>query len=242
MPETSAAVRWIGCPQSNFHRGRPAALRPEAIVIHVMDGSFAAGESVFLDPSTQRSAHYGISHAGDVHQYVDEKNTAFHAGTVVRPTWSLLKLGVNPNFYTIGIEHEGTADEPWTASQMTSSSRLISEIASRWNIPLDLDHVIRHHEIRASKTCPGNWMQDLSVLLPEPAAANELSQVRLRTNVNLRSVEPKTSAPILRVLSAGLEISVRGVVIGDAVSGNAYWYVDGNGNFFWSGAACRSPS
>jgi len=53
--------QWIGCPESNFRKGRPFGLRPEAIVVHIMDGSFAAGESVFRNPETQKSAHYGIS-------------------------------------------------------------------------------------------------------------------------------------------------------------------------------------
>jgi|SRR5277367_11513 len=162
--QPSVAAHWIGCPQNNFHRGR-AGYRPEAIVIHIMDGSFAAGESVFADPRTQKSAHYGLSRTGIVHQYVEETDTAFHAGIVVRPTWKLLKPKVNPNFYTIGIEHEGTADEVWPAEQLNASSLLIAQIAARWEIPLDENHVIFHHQIRASKTCPGNWLRDVSTLL-----------------------------------------------------------------------------
>ncbi len=64
-------VKWMGCASGNFHRGRPAGHHPEAIVIHIMDGSLAAGESVFLNPATQKSAHYGVSTTGEVHQYVD---------------------------------------------------------------------------------------------------------------------------------------------------------------------------
>jgi N-acetylmuramoyl-L-alanine amidase len=160
----SVTPRWFGCPQSNFHRNR-AGLRPEAIVIHIMDGNFAAGESVFADPTTHKSAHYGISQSGIVHQYVEETDTAFHAGIVVRPTWKLLKPRVNPNFYTIGIEHEGTADDVWPSAQLTASSTMIAQIAARWAIPLDENHVILHHQIRASKTCPGNWLRDVSMLL-----------------------------------------------------------------------------
>jgi N-acetyl-anhydromuramyl-L-alanine amidase AmpD len=117
------------------------------------------------DPTTQKSAHYGISRAGIVHQYVQETDTAFHAGIVVRATWTLLKPKVNPNFYTIGIEHEGTADDVWPSEQLNASSALIAQIAARWKISLDENHVIFHHQIRASKTCPGNWLRDVSTLL-----------------------------------------------------------------------------
>jgi hypothetical protein len=166
-------TQWIGCPDSNFRRGRPFGLRPEAVVVHIMDGSFEAGESVFRNPTTQKSAHYGISRAGEVHQYVDEHDTAFHAGIVINPTWPLLKPRINPNFYTIGIEHEGRPDDEWPEAQLTASATLIGQIAGRWSIPLDESHVIRHHQIRASKTCPGNWIQlkDLLARVPTIASA-----------------------------------------------------------------------
>jgi N-acetylmuramoyl-L-alanine amidase len=165
--------RWIGCPDSNFRRGRPFGLRPEAVVVHIMDGSFAAGESVFRDPTSHKSAHYGISRDGEVDQYVDENDTAFHAGIVINPTWPLLKPRVNPNFYTIGIEHEGRPDDVWPEALLSASATLIGQIAARWDIPLDESHVIRHHQIRASKTCPGNWLQIGELLKRVPAAIEQ---------------------------------------------------------------------
>ena len=159
---------WIGCPDSNFHKGRPFGLRPEAVVVHIIDGSFVAGESVFRDPTTHKSAHYAISRSGESHQFVDEKDTAFHAGIVVNPTWALLKPGVNPNFYTIGIEHEGRPDDVWPEAQLSASATLIGQIGARWGIPLDDSHVIRHRQIRASKTCPGNWLQITELLQRVP--------------------------------------------------------------------------
>lgn len=161
-------LRWIGCPDSNFHRGRPFGLRPEAIVVHIIDGSFAAGESVFRNPATQKSAHYAVSWTGSADQFVDENDTAFHAGIVVNPTWPLLKPRINPNFYTIGIEHEGRPDDVWPEAQLSASATLIGEIATRWGIPLDESHVIRHHQIRASKTCPGNWIKIADLLKRVP--------------------------------------------------------------------------
>ena len=115
-------ISWIGCPDSNFIKGRPFGLRPEAVVIHIIDGSLAAGESVFRDPATHKSAHYAVSHSGEIHQFVDEKDTAFHAGIVVNPTWALLKPRVNPNFYTIGIEHEGRPDDVWPETHLSASA------------------------------------------------------------------------------------------------------------------------
>ena len=231
---------WIGCPESNFRKGRPLAFRPEAIVIHIMDGSFSAGESVFLSEGTQKSAHYGISKEGVIHQYVDENDTAFHAGIVVNPTWQLLKPGVNPNFYTIGIEHEGRPDDVWPEAQLTASAGLIGEIVARWSIQVDVLHLVRHHQIRASKTCPGNWllMDELIQRVPSPEVVHPapISTVRALKNVNLRKAGPNTTAQVVRVILANSEVTVSGFTLGERINGNACWYVDTQNNYLWAGA------
>jgi hypothetical protein len=169
-----------------------------------MDGSFASGEGVFRDPTTHKSAHYGVSRDGEVHQYVDENDTAFHAGIVVNPTWSLLKPRVNPNFYTIGIEHEGRPDDVWPEAQLSASATLIGQIAARWDIPLDESHVICHHQIRASKTCPGNWLQ-IGELLKRVPTTLALSAVAAARSSNTASVagaaSPTSEAGVVSALS-----------------------------------------
>ncbi len=231
--------RWIGCPASNFRRGRPNRHRPEAIVVHIMDGSFAAGEAVFLNGATQKSAHYGISTTGEIHQYVDEADTAFHAGIVIRPEWELLKPGVNPNFYTVGIEHAGRPDDVWPDTQLVASAALIGEIAARWNIPIDARHIIPHHAIRSSKTCPGNWLDLTSLIRRVPQGGDldptEVKSVRVLKNANLRAGAPNTSAIISRRITAGTQLDVAGVTVGETVAGNRCWYGDGKGGFLWAG-------
>ena len=83
---------------------------------------------MFLDPGAHKSAHYAVSKSGEIHQYVDENDTAFHAGVVVNPSWGLIKPDVNPNFYTIGIEHEGRPDDVWPEEQVSASATLVVEI------------------------------------------------------------------------------------------------------------------
>ena len=46
MPE------WIGAHQLNFSRGR-AGYNPEAVVIHIMDGSLIGTDSWFNDPRSR---------------------------------------------------------------------------------------------------------------------------------------------------------------------------------------------
>ena len=235
---------FIGCAAVNFRRGRPPGFQPEAIVIHIGEGSLHSIDQQFNDPGSRVSAHYCVSKAGDIHQYVDEKDTAFHAGNIDRPDWSGLKPGktpgsfINPNFYTIGIEHEGFADDTWPDPQLATSAALVGEIAGRWKIPLDEDHVIRHHQIRFLKSCPGNVIKISDILGRIPAAAPAVPAVTAVTtvsNLRLRGGAPSLASPVMGTIPAKTIVEVSAVVLGDTVNGNNRWYSDGLGNFLWAG-------
>src|ERR1700744_1078539 len=119
----------------NYSRGR-SGYRPEAIVIHVMDGTLTGTDSWFANPQSSVSAHYGIGKNGEIHNYVAEENTAWHAGRINAPSWKRIKQMangnyINPNYYTIGIEHEGTTDSDWPEAMYQSSGNLIAQIAAK---------------------------------------------------------------------------------------------------------------
>ena len=244
-------AKWIGCAPGNFRQGRPGGYRPEAIVIHIMDGPMSAADSWFNDPRAKVSAHYGVGKDGTLHQYVKEVDTAFHAGTIVAPTWNLLKAGVNPNFYTIGIEHEGRGDVPWPWPdlQLNASVALVREIAARWNIDLAKNTIVMHHQIRANKTCPGvhfnlaNYRELLNAA-PGPAVAIAdttsltAAPVNLRAlmNANLRRY-PQTDAAIAGVLAVGDTFAATETTrSGEEVHGNPVWYKNAGGEYLWAGA------
>lgn len=158
-------IVWKGCDSGNFARGRGNA-KIEAIVIHVMDGYLAGTDALFNTAPAQRkapltglasSAHYGIGKGGEIHQYVEECDIAYHAGRVVKPTMDVIRLfgAINPNYKSIGIEHEGFAADEWTEKMYAASATLIADIAQRHCIPLDRQHVFGHREVYALKTCPG---------------------------------------------------------------------------------------
>ena len=150
-------IQWIGCASRNFRQGRFGKCRPEAVVIHISEGTIASADAWFGNPKALVSAHYCVAKSGEIHQYVKEEDTAYHAGNPVRPTWKLLTQGINPNAYTIGIEHEGHAlDEgPWPDAQYEASAELVASITARLGIPVDEEHIVLHREIRGDKTCPG---------------------------------------------------------------------------------------
>jgi hypothetical protein len=60
-------ITWIGSCNKTPGRG---GFRPEAIVIHIMEGTLGGTDDWFNNPASKVSAHYGIGRNGQVHQYV----------------------------------------------------------------------------------------------------------------------------------------------------------------------------
>lgn len=165
-PEAIEVERY---PTPNFARGRRGH-EPRGIIAHTTDGSYAATAAWFADPESGVSSHYLVGLDGAVAQFVEEEDTAHHAGRVRDPSAALLS-GENPNLYTIGIEFEDGGDPEGvrrTDEQYAAGAGLIAGIAHRWRISLDREHVIGHREVFAAKTCPGNL--DLERLLGEARA------------------------------------------------------------------------
>ncbi len=228
----------------NFAAGRKT-YTPIAIVIHIMEGSRASTDSWFGSTVSQVSAHYGIGINGEIHQYVQETDTAWHAGRVNAPTWALIKPAgngsyINPNYYTVGIEHEGDETTEWSDATYTSSSSIISEIAKRWNIPIDRQHIVGHHEIYALKACPGtkvDFEKLIAMALGNPAL-NKIpgfGKVTTNGNINIRQA-PNTTVPVVNVVPGNIQLAYDGYVDnGESASGNSKWYYTDEGNWFWSG-------
>ena len=161
---------------------------------------------------------------------------------MVEPTWRLIDPKVNPNLYTVGIEHEGQPQDTWPDEQYRASAALVREIAGRWKIALDRDHIIMHREIRASKTCPGSV--DMDGLIREAACAPvpvvNSRQLRAAMKVNVRRGRPATSAAIASIIQVGSEIEAAGFTAsGEPVNGNPCWYETPAHDYVWAGATDR---
>ena len=147
--------RTVEAAMRDFTRGREAPMI-SAIVVHVMDGTMPGTDSWFRSSASKVSAHYGVSLAGDVVQWVRDEDTAWHAGIVRRPTAEIVReLGGNPNDWSLGIECEGQSDQDPPEAQVRALAELVTLLCDRHGIPLDRKHVIGHREIRADKSCPG---------------------------------------------------------------------------------------
>lgn len=113
-------ITWVGSP--NHYRGR-GGYHVTHITLHIMAGYLAGTDSVFANPASQASAHYGIGADGTIHQYVSEADGSYSDANYVS------------NNSTISIEHEGGIPQaPCTQACINASARLCADIAQRYGL------------------------------------------------------------------------------------------------------------
>ncbi len=198
------SAHWVGSP--NFWPGRRDV---QAIVYHTEVGFEAGTISEFSSSLSGVSAHYSIGLDGTVHQYVEERNSAWHAGG----EWP---DQTNANTRTIGVEREDARDpaRPMTAEQKASWMALIEYLCHKYSVPARIASngergLISHHLINPDHAgCAG-------------PAVEQVAQAFCAGNS--RSINPKLSAPI-----SGIRATA---------SGQGYWCVGQDGGVFSFGDA-----
>ncbi|CUK96479.1 N-acetylmuramoyl-L-alanine amidase [Listeria monocytogenes] len=146
----------------HYSSGRSGA-KVNKIVIHHM-----AGTNYDIVPNIwqtrEASAHYGIGKNGEIHAYVDENNTAWHAGN-----W-------NANISSVGIEHCNSTGSPnWGINQATidASARLCADIAKRYGLgKLVVNKNIFPHSYFSATSCPGQLLGKLQEIADKANAIN----------------------------------------------------------------------
>lgn len=148
-------IEFIPIPETNYRKGRNG-LTPDAIAIHVADGSKAAVVATFKNPTVQKSSNFLVNRDGSITQFVNTANASFCTGNLDNPINELvLERTANPNDWTISIEHEGFGTQDITEAQYTATAALCKFLSQKWNIKLDRTHVFGHREAFSKKTCPG---------------------------------------------------------------------------------------
>ena len=159
-------------PNKHFTQGR-AGQKVRAVVLHIAAGPLSAVYPTFSDPNGNTSAHFCVGKDGTIEQYVSVNDTAHGNGLTwdaahnqwlnardkpVNPTWQDLIPKINPNLYTVSIEHAGYSADAWTAEMYDANNRLLLWLAEQ----CDLTYVphrtlIGHCEIDPldKGDCPG---------------------------------------------------------------------------------------
>lgn len=148
----------------NFWPGRRGQ-NVRAVVIHKCEGNFSGCFTWCLNPKSLASYHYIIDLGGEIHQLVADEDSAWHAGRVVRPSWTGIKIETNPNLYTIGISLAGKAWTEHTFPQLLSLGWLIARITRKFKLKIDIDTIVFHYEISAEKSCPGLLLSKAEVIV-----------------------------------------------------------------------------
>ena len=113
-------ITWIGSPNHYDGRGEHYVTH---ITLHIMAGYLAGTDTVFTNPASQASAHYGIGSDGTIHQYVSESDGSYS------------DANYESNNSTISIEHEGGIPQAsCTQACMNASARLCADIAQRYGL------------------------------------------------------------------------------------------------------------
>lgn len=146
---------------------------PFVIVNHITAGSLSSVDNWFTSKNNDKaSAHFTVGRNGEIHQYVDIRKRAWHAGLTKEAVQFatapvVLKQKINPNAYTVGIEHEGyegngidgtlTEEQFWATVWL---HRYIKEqVFKLFNRRMELneENVIGHFQVdpRRKPNCPG---------------------------------------------------------------------------------------
>lgn len=145
----------------------------EAVVIHIMEGTLEGTDTHFNTRGTFVSSHDGIGKGGQLSEYVDIDDTAYHAGRIYKPNWFHMKRWPwgalkNPNAYTYGIENEGYKGDLWTEAQMQMMVIRTKRALDHAGLPYTRDRVISHKQIASYKADLGKWCDEIVRRLNTP--------------------------------------------------------------------------
>ena len=157
-----------------------------AVVCHITDGDTRSVIQTFTNPQTQVSSHYLIQRNGDIIQFVREEDCAWANGKKVNPTAKIVleNINLNPNLFTISVEHEAFNNEDLTEIQYVASSKLIREICQRHGLNISREVIIGHREIRQDKNCPGKVsIEKLISLTFSPPQISEMEAIKIKISL-----------------------------------------------------------
>ena len=155
-------------PNFGYPRGTTGRRGQEIIGIgvHIGGATFQSNYNHIMNANALASYNAYVKLDGTVVQFVAEENPAWSHGKIVKPSWPLLKSGVNPNLYTLSISREGSNQNTWTPEQMKSTVKVIKCWGEKYNIPLKRPYIFGHFEIDSVGRwyCPGKPFFDALIV------------------------------------------------------------------------------
>lgn len=156
--------------------GSRRGYKPDMIVCHITEGSYAGAVSWLCNKASQASAHFVVSRKGEVTQLVPIEKMAWANGTYTSCTKAsyygnstlatVRKRRTNANYYTVSIELEGTTvstagrlTDPQYDALITLIKYIRTYVKSVYHIdiPFNRSSLVGHNEIspKSKPYCPG---------------------------------------------------------------------------------------
>ncbi|NLS38709.1 N-acetylmuramoyl-L-alanine amidase [Fructobacillus tropaeoli] len=169
----------------NYTAGRQGNSINKIVIHHMATTDYNSVPGIWN--SRQASAHYGIGQDGTIRSYVDEDNTAWHAGD-----WPT-------NLTSIGIEHANATGAPnYDIAQATidASAKLVADIANRYGLGTVVPYKnLFPHSQFTSTACPGQLKGKLQEIADRANAINNGGQsVPTQSTTNAQPTSTGSSA------------------------------------------------
>jgi N-acetyl-anhydromuramyl-L-alanine amidase AmpD len=149
-------IKWVGTP--NYSEGREG-YTPIIIVNHITQGDYPGCLSWLQNPESKGSSTFLITKGGEILQLVKEEDKHWANGYIESASvdLDLVIQGVNPNLYSLSIEHEGFTGELMPEEQYQATLWLHRYLINKWNIIIDNNHIIGHYRLdgKDRPNCPG---------------------------------------------------------------------------------------
>src|SRR5258708_18712517 len=135
-------IRFTPANRNNYEVGRGSE-KISFIILHWSGNeSLTETDTKFANSNRLASAHLAIDNF-EIHQYVKDSDTAFHSGLALVDKQS------------IGIICIGGENMPVTEATYQTLAQVIEELARKYRIPIDSDHIKGHKDI-VKVFCPGS--------------------------------------------------------------------------------------
>jgi N-acetylmuramoyl-L-alanine amidase len=179
-------AKFEAAAQGHFTPGRPKGIA--FVVCHSIVGNAKDAIREFRSPERDASSTYVIDLDGTLFQCVDEGDTPHTNTTFFDDPGS--------NLRSVTIEHadDSKPHAPRPEILYQVSARLVREICQRYDIPIDRQHILRHHECNGgiATECPAGLDVDRIVKMAA-SQEDEVTPEELRQAV--RDVLNEATAP-----------------------------------------------
>jgi len=151
-------------PNFGYPKGS-AGRRGQKIIgacLHISGAAWTSNYSWIMNPAANASYNAIVKDDGTVVSLVPEQNAAYSHGKINKPTWGLLRGGVNPNLYSLSLARTGSNQNTWTPQQLVSTLKVLKNWSTKYGFPLKRPHIFGHFEVDAVGRwyCPGRGFFD----------------------------------------------------------------------------------